>query len=106
MSAQELSQAIDRLSRHVGHWEAPRWGVVAFGAEGTRGEVVYALVQRMADRAADAEGQPRRQVPRLSVDTSLLDQLRVVSADLLAASPADQVLATAADDVRAVQAAL
>jgi hypothetical protein len=45
-------------------------------------------------------------VPRLSVDTSLLDQLRVVSADLLAASPADEVLATAADDVRSVQGAL
>jgi hypothetical protein len=106
MSAQELSKAVDRLSRHVGHWEAPRWGVAAFGTEGTRAEVVHGLVQRMADRAADAEGLPPRQVPRLSVDTSLLDQLRVVSADLLAASPADEVLATAADDVRSVQGAL
>lgn len=106
MSAQELSQAVERLSGHVGHWEAPRWGVVAFGAEGTRAEVVHGLVQRMADRAADAEGQPRRQVPRLSVATSLLDQLRVVSADLLAAAPAGDVLAAAADDVRSVQGAL
>jgi hypothetical protein len=47
-----------------------------------RADLVYALVQRLADLAADAEGQPRRGVPRLDSDLSLVDQVRVISADL------------------------
>ena len=39
----------------------------------------------MADATADAEGAPRRAVPRLDNDLALPDQLRVVTADALAA---------------------
>jgi hypothetical protein len=66
---------------------------------------VYALVQRLADRGADAERQPRRTVPRLG-DPVLPDQLRVMADDLrTAGAPAEQ-LAAAADDVDAVRRTL
>ncbi|MEJ3741965.1 hypothetical protein WEI85_01505 [Actinomycetes bacterium KLBMP 9797] len=106
MSAQELSRAVEMLSRQVGHWEAPRWGVLAHGSDATRGELMHGLIQRVADLAADVEGQPRRPVPRLSTDTVLIDQLRVVAADLLAAGPPAEVVAAVVADVSAVRAAL
>ena len=39
-------------------------------------------MQRIADLGADAEGEPRRPVPRLA-DTALADQLAVVVDDVL-----------------------
>jgi hypothetical protein len=66
---------------------------------------VYALVQRLADRGADAERRPRRSVPR-STDLALPDQLRVMADDLIAAEPSDDTLKLAADDVEAVRRAL
>lgn len=44
---------------------------------------MHALVQALADLAADAESQPRRPVPRLPNDTQLPDQLQVIGLDLL-----------------------
>ena len=44
---------------------------------------MHALVQELADIAADAEGQPRRPVPWLSNDMQLPDQLQVIGLDLL-----------------------
>jgi hypothetical protein len=44
--------------------------------------VAAATVQRLADVGADAEGQPRRPVPRLA-DINLADQLTVMVADIL-----------------------
>ncbi|GAA4689318.1 hypothetical protein [Phytohabitans rumicis] len=105
MSAQELSRAVDLLVRQTGHWAAPRWAAQA-GGESSRGDLLYALVQRLADRAADAEGQPRRPVPRLPTDTALIDQFRVVTADLLAATPPPTVLAQAATDISTVRHSL
>jgi hypothetical protein len=101
----ELGRAVDLFVGQTGHWTASRWAAAA-GPEGTRGDLVHALVQRIADRAADAEGEPRRPVPRLVADTALTDQLRVVAADLVAAAPPEAVTAAAAADVRAVRAAL
>ncbi len=46
------------------------------------------LAQRLADAAADAEGAPRRLVPRLDNDLALPDQLRALTADVLAAGDA------------------
>lgn len=46
---------------------------------------MHALVQALADIAADAEGQPRRPVPRLPNDMQLPDQLQVIGLDLLEA---------------------
>jgi hypothetical protein len=105
VSADEVTRAVDLLVGQVAHWLAPRWAAPT--ADGrSRGDVVYGLVQRMADRVAEAEGGPRRPVPRLAGDLVLPDQLRVMAADLVAAAPSPQVLAAAAADVAAVRRAL
>jgi hypothetical protein len=113
MSAQELDRAVELFVRQVGHWQQPRWsapatvGDSAAGAElaggASRGDVVHRLVQEIADLAADAEGEPRREVPRIDNDLALPDQLRVVAADLVAAGASDDVLAAAAAKVTAVR---
>jgi hypothetical protein len=62
--------------------------------------VIHALVQDLADLAADAEGQPRRTVPRLPGDIALPDQLRVLMADLQSVDPPPtQALATAVERI-------
>ncbi|SCL27816.1 hypothetical protein GA0070616_3574 [Micromonospora nigra] len=98
---------MDLLVRQVGHWQQPRWAMAgtAPGAE-SRADLVYRLVQTLADLGADAEGGPRRHVPRLDNDLVLIDQLRVVTADLLAAGPPDDVLARAAAATAATRDAL
>jgi hypothetical protein len=93
-----LAREVDLLVNEVGHWTTPRWRAWAGG--------VHALVQRIADLAADAEGQPRRAVPRLDNDLALPDQLRVVATDLVAARPTQEVLAAAAADVRETRSQL
>jgi hypothetical protein len=95
-----LTRAVGLLVRQVGHWTPERW------ARSGHADRTHALVQRLADRAADAEGQPRRPVPRLPSDLALPDQLKVVAADLVAALPSPAVLADAADDVTAVRRTL
>ncbi|MGH3735973.1 MAG: hypothetical protein ACRDT6_10175 [Micromonosporaceae bacterium] len=96
--SEELRRAVERLLRQVTHWTPSRWGA-ASGVSGpsrrSRGEQVHTLVQRLADLAADAEGQPRRPVPRLDNDLALPDQLAVVTLDLLRAEPTPQRLAAA-----------
>ena len=101
----ELERITARFTDSVSHWTPPRWA--ASGASGgTRADVVHALVQQVADLAADAEGQPHRPVPRLDRDLALPDQLRVVTADLLAAGPDEAVLARAVELVTAARRAL
>ena len=102
MGAAEFETAVQRLIGQVGHWEAGRWHAPA-KAGGSRGEVVFALVQRLADRAADAEQRRHRPVPRLA-DPVLPDQLRVMADDLLAAAAPEDVLARATADVTGVRA--
>jgi hypothetical protein len=89
----------------VSHWTPGRWSRTAPGG-GTRGDLVHGLVQRLADWAADQEGQPRRPVPRLGSDLTLPDQLRVVATDLAAAAPPPDVRAAAAAAVDEVRQAL
>jgi hypothetical protein len=73
----------------------------------SRAECVHALVQRLADAAADAEGTPRHVVPRLDNDLALPDQLRVVAADVLTGCAArPDVLADLASAVRATSSSL
>lgn len=91
-SVADLTRAVDRLLRRVSHWEPPRWSARVADGAGTRGDLMHALVQRIADHAADAEGTPRRTVPRLDNDAVLPDQLRVVAADLVAANPSPEVV--------------
>jgi hypothetical protein len=97
MSADPLVRQAELLVRQVAHWTPARWHGRADG--------VHALVQRLADAAAEAEGHTARPVPRLS-DTVLPDQIRVMVADLVAASPGADVLDRFADDIRSTRAAL
>ncbi|MGV9211340.1 hypothetical protein ACTFTM_05695 [Micromonospora sp. RB23] len=106
MSVAELEQAVRLLVGQVGHWEQPRWAATATTGNVPRADLVHRLVQEVANLAADAEGQPRRTVPRLDNDLALPDQLRVVTADLLAAGADDEVLARAAAEVTATRNAL
>jgi hypothetical protein len=92
----DFATSVDRLLNQVRYWEEPRWR-----AEG-RADRAYALVQLLADLGADAEGRPRRPVPR-EHDMVLPDQLRVMTDDLLAAGPSDAALdeaAAAVDELR------
>ncbi|QKW12160.1 MULTISPECIES: hypothetical protein [unclassified Micromonospora] len=102
----EVGRGVELLVRQVGHWQHPRWAATASRGDVSRADLVHRLVQEIADLAADAEGQPRRTVPRLGNDLVLPDQLRVVAADLLAAGPTEQVLARAAAEVAATRTAL
>jgi hypothetical protein len=106
MSAYELARETRRLVDRVSTWTPPRWAASSASGSGSRADRFHALVQTLADQAADAEGEPRREVPRLTPDTALPDQLRVVVADLIAADPDEEVLATAARRVLTVKRAL
>ena len=90
-----LTTAVLRLYGHVSHWSPPRWAATSASGR-SRADEAYDLVQQMAELAADAEGQPRRTVPRLTGEVTLADQLRVVAADLVAAGPPADVLERAA----------
>ncbi|TDC40735.1 hypothetical protein [Micromonospora sp. KC213] len=106
MSAAELDRAVRLLTRQVGHWQQPRWAAVPDGGDASRADLMHRLVQELADLGADAESEPCRPVPRLPNDLALVDQLRVVAADLIAAGPSGAVLARAAAAVTATRAAL
>ncbi|MEV6851134.1 hypothetical protein [Actinoplanes sp. NPDC051411] len=91
----EFATSVDRLHNQVRHWEQGRWWSRTPGASATRGDLMYALIQQLADLGADAEHRPRRPVPR-EHDMVLPDQLRVLADDLLAAAPPAALLAEAA----------
>ncbi|WFE24969.1 hypothetical protein O7623_16190 [Solwaraspora sp. WMMD791] len=91
-----LTRQVQLLVRQVGHWENPRWAA----GGGRRASEFHQLVQYVADLGAAAEGRPVRPVPRLRLDTALPDQLRVVAADLVRASPEPATLEPAAAAVR------
>ncbi|GIF06518.1 hypothetical protein [Actinoplanes siamensis] len=96
----DFATSIERLLTQVRHWEERRWSASA--AAGTKADLAYRLVQQLADLGAEAERRAPRQVPRIH-DLVLADQLRVVADDILAAEPAEELLAratAAVDDVR------
>lgn len=70
-----LERAADQLVNRVAHWSTSRWALEH------RADRVFALVQDLADLAADAESRDRLPVPRLA-DLVLPDQLRVMVLDL------------------------
>ena len=76
----------------------------ATGGGPTRAEVAAATVQRLADAAADAEGQQRRPVPLLA-DVNLPDQLTVMVDDIVRTGN-PTALRTAATELAALRAAL
>jgi hypothetical protein len=69
-------------------WPPARWSGPA-GARTNRADRVHELVQRLADLVAGLEGEPVRPVPRLDNDLALPDQIRVLVADLLLATPGE-----------------
>jgi hypothetical protein len=97
MPTDPLVRQAEMLFGQVSHWTQTRWRGRADG--------VYALVQRLADACAEAEGRTALVVPRLA-DTVLPDQLRVMVADLVAASPGADVLDRLTEDIRSTRAAL
>lgn len=70
----------------------------AAGDGSSPADAVRAAAQELADLAADAEGQPRRTLPRLATH-GLGDQLAVVGADVVRFGSADGL--SAAHDVLA-----
>jgi hypothetical protein len=98
-ATERLNRAVDRLVAQVAHWQPDRWtgGETDDGA--TRADRVHALVQRLADRGAAAEGRPAVAVPRLG-DLVLPDQLRVVAHDLITAGGATDAVTDDVDGVR------
>ena len=75
----------------------------SFEPEPSRADAARDVAQRLADLAADLEGEPRRHVPRLA-DAAVGDQVAVCGHDLLAAVAAstpsadlDALVLTAAD---------
>jgi len=96
----EFERAVERLVNRVSHWTPPRWAASSASGGGSPADVMYALVQRLADLAADAEGQPRRRVPRPDNALALPDQLRVLARDL-AATGNQEAIAQATGLVRA-----
>ena len=106
-AAARLSVAADRLVNRVGHWTPARWAAPAGLTDGApvRADIMFGLVQTLADLAAGAEKRPSRPVPRLDNDLALPDQLRVMVADLLIAAPPSD-LAQAASAVESTAASL
>jgi hypothetical protein len=98
--SEQLDLAVERLINRVSHWTSPRWAASSTSGNGSRADVMYTLVQRVADLAADAEGQPRRRVPRLENDLALPDQLLVMARDL-AATGEPAAIQEATDLIRA-----
>jgi hypothetical protein len=103
VSAQELLRVVDLLANQVAHWSPSRWTVRVEPDDASRGDLLHALVQGLADVAADVEGVPRREVPRPDNDLALVDQLRVVAGDLVAAGASDLLTHAAAADVSALR---
>ena len=100
-----LARSVDQLIGRINRWAPPQWAAPSASGP-SRADVVHALVQRVADLAATAEGQPQRAVPRLDNDLSLPDQLRVVLADLVAAEPGNETLHRTAELVGEVRRSL
>ncbi|MFC3491904.1 hypothetical protein [Glycomyces rhizosphaerae] len=94
----ELERAIGRVVEGTRHWSPARWS--------SQADAMHALVQALADLAADAEGQPRRRVPRLPNDMQLPDQLQVIGLDLLEAPLTEAQREAAAEAIAKARAVL
>jgi hypothetical protein len=95
----DLPALLDREARSLVQrlrlWTPARWAAAA-PVGGSRADLALHLAQALADAAAELEGGPRRQLPRLDSDLALPDQLAVTAADLLRAGPPDDLARAAA----------
>jgi hypothetical protein len=98
-----FAAGIERLLNQIGHWEQGRWWSRPPARNETRGDLVFGLVQQLADHGADAEGRPHAAVPREN-DLVLADQIRVLADDLRDAP--EPILRAATADVDAVRKTL
>jgi hypothetical protein len=103
-SEAELAQELRRLRRAIAYWSPARWQVQVGNT--TRSDVVFDLVLRLSALAAEAGGQPPEAVPPRIGDHALADQLSVVGAALLAASPSAATTASALASVAETRALL
>jgi hypothetical protein len=99
----ELERAIGRVVEGTRHWSPARW---ASHGGTAKAATMHALVQALADLTADAEGEPRREVPRLPNDMNLPDQLQVIGLDLLEADLTEAQEAEAEAVIRTARSAL
>ena len=99
----DFATSVERLLTQVRHWEETRWASSA--GVGTKGDLAYGLVQRLADLGAEAENRAPREVPRAH-DLVLPDQLRVVADDIIAAEPSADLLTRATAAVNEARQAL
>jgi hypothetical protein len=89
-----LGKEVHSLVQRLRLWTPARWAAAA-DPWGTRADLGRHLAQWFADRAADAEGLPRRALPVLHPDLLVADQLAVTGDDLVRAAPTGQVTADA-----------
>ena len=89
-----LAKEVSSLVRRLRLWTPARWAAAA-DPWGTRADLGRHLAQWLADRAAEAEGQPQRTLPGLHPDLLVADQLAVAGDDLVRAEPAPDVVADA-----------
>lgn len=90
---QTLERAIGRVVEGTRHWSPARW------SQDGNAEAMLGLIQALADVCAEAEGEARREVPRLSGDQHLPDQLQVIGLDLF--DVADRLTSSQTDAVEA-----
>ena len=83
----ELSRFLDLQAERVRSLPLSRLERTRPGEDAPPADAVRAGAQALADLAADAEGEPRRPLPRLATH-GLGDQLAVVGHDLVAAGDA------------------
>ncbi|WP_051569766.1 hypothetical protein [Cryptosporangium arvum] len=113
-----------RLTTLLSYWTPPRFSAAASPLVGdavsalcaTSGsaleegvsvaERLHVVVQVLADLGADAEGQPRRAVPRMVEPGTLVDQLTVLGDDYVAADPDVEELDRVTRGLDALRAAL
>ena len=106
MDTEPVGVLAERIAAQVSGWGPARWRVAPEGSSRTRGEVLFDLVQHLADLCADVEGRPRIPVPHLDNTYVLPDQLRVMAADLEYAAPDDVTVDKARAALRAAHSAL
>ena len=95
-----LAKEVQSLVQRLRLWTPSRWAA-ACDPWGTRADLGRHLAQWLADRAAELEGQPRRELPALAPDLLVADQLAVTGDDLVRAEPGPDVVRDAVDHLLA-----
>ncbi len=89
-----LAKEVTSLVRRLRLWTPARWAALA-DPWGTRADLGRHLAQWLADRAAEVENGPRRELPVLHPDLLVADQIAVMGDDLVRAGPGPEVVADA-----------